>query len=89
MRHPAAFDMAARLYYLEPADLPQCARRTADGVLDRVLDAFLRRARDLDDPSLRVGKTEVGFAPDSPLEGNGFEPSVPRCARTADSVVVM
>ena len=25
----------------------------------------------------------------SPLEGNGFEPSVPRCARTADSVAVV
>ena len=47
--HLAVFDMAARLHHLEPADLPQGAGRTADGVLDRVLDALLRRARDLDD----------------------------------------
>ena len=37
MGHLAVFDMAARLHHLEPADLPQGARRTADGVLDRVL----------------------------------------------------
>src|SRR4029077_4712105 len=48
--HLAVFDMAARLHHLEPADLPQGARRTADGVLDRVLDALLRRACDFDDP---------------------------------------
>jgi hypothetical protein len=29
------------------------------------------------------------FASDSPLEGNGFEPSVPRCARIADSAAVV
>src|ERR1700730_11364894 len=48
--HLAVFDMAARLHHLEPADLPQGARRTADGVVDRVLDALLRRACDFDDP---------------------------------------
>ena len=32
---------------------------------------------------------EVRFAPDSALEESGFEPSVPRCARTADSAAVM
>src|ERR1700726_2258282 len=42
--------MAARCHHLEPADLPQGARRTADGVLDRVLDALLRSAFDFDDP---------------------------------------
>jgi len=26
---------------------------------------------------------------ESPLEGNGFKPSIPRCARTADSVAVV
>jgi len=29
------------------------------------------------------------FAGDSPLEGDEFEPSVPRCARTADSAAVV
>ncbi len=32
---------------------------------------------------------EVRFAPDSALEESGFEPSVPRCARTADSAAVV
>ena len=32
MRHRAVFDMAARLYYLEPADLTQRARSAADSV---------------------------------------------------------
>jgi hypothetical protein len=32
---------------------------------------------------------EVRFAADSSLEGNGFEPSVPRCARTADSATLV
>jgi hypothetical protein len=32
---------------------------------------------------------KIRFAPDSALEGNGFEPSVPRCARTADSAAVL
>jgi hypothetical protein len=50
MRHLAVFDVAARLHHLEPADLPQGARRTADRVLDCILDAFLRRACDFDDP---------------------------------------
>jgi hypothetical protein len=49
MRHLAVFDMAARLQHFEPANLPQRARRTPDGGLDRVLDALFRRARDLDD----------------------------------------
>lgn len=40
MRHPAVFDMAARLNHLEPADLPQRARGATNGVLDRVFDAF-------------------------------------------------
>jgi hypothetical protein len=40
VRHAAVFDMAARLQHLEPANLGQRARRTADGVLDRVLDDF-------------------------------------------------
>jgi hypothetical protein len=29
------------------------------------------------------------FVADSALEGNGFEPSVPRCARTADSTALV
>src|ERR1700719_5083505 len=49
MRNLAVFDMAARLHHFEPANLPQRARRTADGDLYRVLDALFRRARDLDD----------------------------------------
>jgi len=32
MRHPAIFDMAARLNHLEPADLPQRARGATNGV---------------------------------------------------------
>src|SRR6516162_10233294 len=28
---------------------------------------------------------QYGSSPDSPLEGSGFEPLLPRCARTADS----
>src|SRR5271166_531466 len=50
MRNLAVFDMAARLHHFEPANLPQRARRTADGVLNRVLDALLRGPCDLDDP---------------------------------------
>jgi hypothetical protein len=49
MRNLAVFDMAARLHHFEPANLPQRARRTPDGGLDRVLDALFRRARNLDD----------------------------------------
>jgi hypothetical protein len=55
VRHLTVFDMAARLHHLKPADLPQSARRTADGVLDRVLDALLRRASDFDDSVNVVG----------------------------------
>jgi hypothetical protein len=50
MRHRAVFDMAARLHHLKPADLPQRARRAANGVLNRVLDALFRGACNLDDP---------------------------------------
>src|ERR1700730_919082 len=49
MRNLAVFDMAARLYHFEPANLPQRARGPPNGGLDRVLDALFRRARDLDD----------------------------------------
>jgi hypothetical protein len=49
MRNLAVFDMAARLHHFEPANLPQRARRTPDGGLDRILDALFRGARDLDD----------------------------------------
>ena len=49
MRHLAVFDMAACLQHLEPTDLPECARGAADGVLDRVLDALLGGACNLDD----------------------------------------
>ena len=45
----AVLDMAAGLQDFEPPDLAQSARRTADGVLDRVLDALPRRACDFDD----------------------------------------
>jgi hypothetical protein len=55
MRHPAIFDMAARLNHLEPADLPQRARGATDGVVDRIFDAFLRRTGDLDDPVNVIG----------------------------------
>ena len=50
MRDLAVLDMAAGLEDLEPADLAQGARRPADGVLDRLLDALLRGAGDFDDP---------------------------------------
>jgi hypothetical protein len=55
MRHPAIFDMAARLNPLEPADLPQRARGATNGVLDRISDAFLRRTGDLDDSVNVIG----------------------------------
>src|SRR5580704_4484890 len=55
MRHRAVFDMAARLHYLEPADLTERARSAADGVLDRVLDALLRGTGDLDNPVNVIG----------------------------------
>ena len=42
--------MAACLQHLEPADLPECARGAADGILDRVFDAVLRGTGNLDDP---------------------------------------
>jgi hypothetical protein len=48
MRTLAVLDMAPRLDHLEPANLAQRARCTADGVADRVLDALFRRACDLD-----------------------------------------
>jgi hypothetical protein len=32
---------------------------------------------------------EIEFAPDSPLEGNGFELSVPQCASASDSAAVV
>ena len=77
MRHRAVFDMAARLHYLEPADLTQRARSAADSVLDRVLDALLRGTGDLDNPVNVIGhrhpfrglvvrpilKTPVGWFP--------------------------
>jgi len=49
MRHLTVFDVAARLHHLEPADLSERARSAADGVLDRVLDALLGGACNLDD----------------------------------------
>jgi hypothetical protein len=49
VRYLTVFDMAACLHDLKPADLPQGACRTADGVLYRVLDALLGRACDFDD----------------------------------------
>jgi hypothetical protein len=52
MSNLAVFDMAARLHHFEPTNLPQRARRTPDGGLDRVLDALFRRARDLDDSDM-------------------------------------
>src|SRR6516164_3418440 len=36
----------------------------------------------------RLGPNLVGSSPDSPLEGDGFELPVPRCARPADSAVL-
>src|ERR1700758_597339 len=74
MRHLAVFDMAARLHHLEPPNLAQGARGAAYGVLNCILNALFRRARDLDDPvnmvrhqssSLAVTWPPVGFA--SPL----------------------
>jgi len=50
MRHLAVLDVAARFQHLEPADLPEGARGTADGILDRVFDAVLRGTGNLDDP---------------------------------------
>ena len=39
--------------------------------------------------SATTSTSDPQFATDSPLERNGFEPSVPRCARTADSATLM
>src|SRR5438270_14030120 len=46
----AVFEVAARLQHLKPAQVAQGAAGTADRALDRILDAGLRRAADLDDP---------------------------------------
>jgi hypothetical protein len=70
MRNLAVFDMAARLHHFEPANLPQRARRTADGDLDRVLDALFRRARDLDD--------SVQIPTKSPADSEMMSPGVPK-----------
>jgi hypothetical protein len=37
----------------------------------------------------QVASAAPWFAPDAALEGNGFEPSVPRCARTTDSAALV
>src|SRR5215813_228868 len=68
MRHRAVFDMAARLHYLEPADLTQRARSAADSVLDRVLDALLRRGCAAREPRsftrvMRLRKTRTSSRP--------------------------
>ena len=62
MRHRAVFDMAARLHYLEPADLTERARSAADSVLDRVLDALLRGTGDLDNPVNVIGHCHPSVA---------------------------
>src|ERR1700751_488135 len=62
MRHRAVFDMAARLHYLEPADLTERARSAADSVLDRVLDALLRGTGDLDNPVNVIGHRHPSVA---------------------------
>src|SRR5436190_19408410 len=46
----AAFEVAAGLKHLEPAQTSEGASGTAHRGLNRVLDAGLRRAADLDDP---------------------------------------
>ena len=55
MRHLTVFDVAARLHHLEPADLSERARSAADGVLDRVRDALLGGAYNLDDAVNMIG----------------------------------
>ena len=50
MRDLSVLDMAASLQNLEPADLPQGARRPPYGVLDRLFDALLRGAGDFNNP---------------------------------------
>jgi len=61
VRHPAVFDMAARLHHLEPADLAQRARGATDSVLDRILDALLGGTSDLDDPVNVIGHRHPSF----------------------------
>jgi hypothetical protein len=55
MRHPAVLDMATRLHYLEPADLAQRARRTANRIPNRILKAFFLGTSDLDESVNVIG----------------------------------
>src|SRR5207245_4906012 len=48
VRHLAAFDLAARVRHLEPAQVVQRFPRLCDGVGDRLLQALRRRAGQLD-----------------------------------------
>jgi hypothetical protein len=50
--------------------------------------AAVKRDFQLTHPRGVITRRNLKFA-DSPLEESGFEPSVPRCARTADSAAVL
>src|ERR1700756_281678 len=69
MRHLAVFDMAARLHHLEPPNLAQGARGAAYGVLNCILNALFRRARDLDDPVNMVRHQSSSLAVTWPPSG--------------------
>jgi hypothetical protein len=47
--------MAARFNHLKQADLPQRAGGATNGALNRIYDAFLRRAGNLDDSVNVIG----------------------------------
>src|ERR1700733_16031448 len=49
VRHLAVFDVSAHLFHLEPADISQRQGGLFDGTVDRLADALLGRADDLDD----------------------------------------
>src|SRR5260370_35368521 len=49
MTHFSVFDLSACLDHLEPAKMLERLRCPGDGALDRILDARLRRAHEIDD----------------------------------------
>jgi ATP-dependent DNA ligase len=69
------------LAYYEPDGRLVYAGRAGTGIDTAELQRLWRRLQ-----PLAIDKMPLDA---SPLEGTGFEPSVPRCARTADSAAVV